>query len=398
MSTELTREEVCGDADRRLPAHHGARRRAARDRRVGLRELGLPYETEPAITRHLAAFSRARARHTAAAWRGPTRCCSTAASSLPRSRAHQVLDALAAWFGARPWCSTTRRRKRRWRLARRSTAGCAGIPAAAKRLLIRAGSARSYYIGVGRRLTEGACPAEALAKAGARRGLCVMPRGTAEGTRFDLDRELSVVSNQPAAFTLYSSVGPHGPVDTLVAASGVEGRTAALRQAQDRPERRRRADSGLQVLQRHAPLVTAFRYGKRSRRVPLAVRLSAAFTETGTLEIWCRSEETDHRWRLAFNLRAVEADPLDGLGDEATDGESGVVVDPDAVAAASRARSRRVRGRGRPAAGGVDRGAGDGHRARQARLAAAGDPRARRRSPRNRVRTSRKGRPTKCAG
>src|SRR6185436_3179079 len=28
----------------------------ARDRRLGLRELGLPYEPEPAITRHLAAF------------------------------------------------------------------------------------------------------------------------------------------------------------------------------------------------------------------------------------------------------------------------------------------------------------------------------------------------------
>ena len=32
-----------------------------------------------------------------------------------------------------------------------------------------------------------------------------MPRGTEEGTRFELDREFSVVSNQPAAFTLYSS-------------------------------------------------------------------------------------------------------------------------------------------------------------------------------------------------
>ncbi len=81
--------------------------------------------------------------------------------------------------------------------------------------------------------------------------------------------------------------------------------------------------------------MTAFRYGKRSRRVPLAVRLSAAFTETGTLEIWCRSEETDHRWRLAFNLRGVESDPLDGLGEGATGGESGVVVDPEAVSAAA---------------------------------------------------------------
>ena len=59
------------------------------------------------------------------------------------------------------------------------------------------------------------------------------------------------------------------------------------------------------------PLVTALRYGKRSRRVPLRVRLRIVFTETGTLELWCESTGTDHRWRLAFGLRALEADPLD---------------------------------------------------------------------------------------
>src|SRR6185503_6443391 len=114
------------------------------------------------------------------------------------------------------------------------------------------------------------------------------------------------------------------PVNTLVATGDAGGEPGP-----------RAADLGLQVLQKHAPLVTAFRYGKRSRRVPLAVRLSAAFTETGTLEIWCRAEETDHRWRLAFNLRGVESDPLDGLDEGTTDGESGVVVDPAAVSAAA---------------------------------------------------------------
>jgi DNA-K related protein len=148
-----------------------------------------------------------------------------------------------------------------------------------------------------------------------------------------------VISNQPAAFTLYSSADRTDAVNTLVALADAGDqpgpRTATLPQAQGRPERRRGADRGLQGLQKHAPLVTAFRYGKRSRRAPLAVRLSAAFTETGTLEIWCRSEETDHRWRLAFNLRAVESDPLDGLAEGATDGEGGVVVDPEAVSAAT---------------------------------------------------------------
>src|SRR5262249_7337626 len=54
---------------------------------------------------------------------------------------------------------------------------------------------------------------------------------------------------------------------------------------------------------RHAPLVTALRFGQRSRRVPLDVRLHAVLTEVGTLELWCESPQTGHRWRLQFNLR-----------------------------------------------------------------------------------------------
>jgi hypothetical protein len=57
---------------------------------------------------------------------------------------------------------------------------------------------------------------------------------------------------------------------------------------------------------RHAPLVTSLRYGQRSRRVPLKVRLSLLFTEVGTIELWCESVTTEHRWRLQFNLRAQE--------------------------------------------------------------------------------------------
>jgi hypothetical protein len=49
--------------------------------------------------------------------------------------------------------------------------------------------------------------------------------------------------------------------------------------------------------------------------VPLGVTLRILFTETGTLELWCESRTTDHRWRLAFNLRAAEADPLDVSND-----------------------------------------------------------------------------------
>jgi hypothetical protein len=57
MSADLTREEVVGALTGGfLPMTDGERRSAGARPPRGLRELGLPYETEPAITKHLAAF------------------------------------------------------------------------------------------------------------------------------------------------------------------------------------------------------------------------------------------------------------------------------------------------------------------------------------------------------
>jgi molecular chaperone DnaK (HSP70) len=243
----------------------------SRDRRTGLRELGLPYETEPAITRHLAAFlTRAAvssgleggmARPDAVLFNG-----GFFAPAIARTR---ILDALESWLGTRPRVLENDHPDSAVAIGAAFYGRLRREPAAARRLLIRAGSARGYYIGVG--------PASAM---------CVLPRGTDEGTRFVLERELAVETNRPAAFSLYSSIDRVDPLNAMVAVK----------------------EAGLE---RHAPLVTALRFGKRSRSVPLAVRLTAAFTETGTLELWCESRTTDHRWRLAFHLRGVERDPLD---------------------------------------------------------------------------------------
>jgi hypothetical protein len=47
--------------------------------------------------------------------------------------------------------------------------------------------------------------------------------------------------------------------------------------------------------------------------VDLPVRLSVTFTEVGTLELWCVSQASNHRWRLQFQLRgeSVHGVPAD---------------------------------------------------------------------------------------
>lgn len=49
------------------------------------------------------------------------------------------------------------------------------------------------------------------------------------------------------------------------------------------------------------------------------------------LELWCESVTTEHRWRLSFNLRGVESNPLDGLEEEDASGGDQVVVAEDAL-------------------------------------------------------------------
>ena len=56
----------------------------------------------------------------------------------------------------------------------------------------------------------------------------------------------------------------------------------------------------------HAPLHAVLRFGKAGERL-VPVRLGAKLTEVGTLEIWADSKETDHRWRLQFELRKAQA-------------------------------------------------------------------------------------------
>jgi hypothetical protein len=53
-------------------------------------------------------------------------------------------------------------------------------------------------------------------------------------------------------------------------------------------------------------LNTVVQFGDKGVRSEIPVRLEAAYTEAGTLEIWCRSLTTPHRWQLRFQLRHTQ--------------------------------------------------------------------------------------------
>jgi hypothetical protein len=301
LTAELTREEVVRSLTEGFLPLTAAKDLPARDRRPGLRELGLPYESEPAITKHLAAFL-ARSGQSRVP---PTPQVPSAPSSpvlirpdailfnggffTPALARERVADVVARWF--QPAADGEGWRPRILASANPEAAVAVGAAYYAAlrarpegdRVLVTAGSPRAYYIGV---LGEPAAP-------GATQTICVMPRGTEEGTRLEvMDRDFRVMTNQPVALTLYSSATRADARGTLVAFPA--------------------DDPGMH---RHAPLITVLRYGKKSRRIELDVRLSVHFTEVGTLELWCESRTSEHRWRLQFQLRGSTPDEGPALPD-----------------------------------------------------------------------------------
>jgi hypothetical protein len=246
-----------------------------RTRLSGLREVGLPYASDPAITKHLAAFLR----QAAAAMDGgsgaafgksvgpqmvrPDAVLFNGGFCIPEIARERIVEAIANWFGDKEhgWRS---------RVLRNDAMGSAVAIGAAyygrvrhgEGLRVKAGSARTYYIGT---RTEGTA-------------VCVLPAGTDEGTTLPLAREFSVMANRPVSFNLFSSTVRHDAHGALT-------------------------ELDLAETHRHAPLVTLLRYGKKLQQMELAVRLSVSFTEVGTLELWCESVSSPHRWRLQFELR-----------------------------------------------------------------------------------------------
>ena len=274
LSVDLTREEVLEILTAGFLPINAPEEMPARGRPTALRELGLPYAGDPAITKHLAAFLTQAAVSTNGSSANqrmarPDAILFNGGFCAPAVTRERIVKTISAWFGEaqtgwRPRLlnndavdSAVARGAAYYGRVRRGTG-----------LRVRAGSGRTYYIGLG---------ADSL------QGICVLPAGTEEGTTLPLlNREFSVLANRPVSFTLYSSLTRHDAHGEVAALDGVN-------------------------VHRHAPLVTLLRYGKKLRELYLRVYLRASFTEVGTLELWCESRDTPHRWRLQFELRGEEA-------------------------------------------------------------------------------------------
>ncbi len=249
-----------------------------RGRRVGLLEIGLPYASDPAITRHLARFlgRQAGSLHTEGGFVRPSAVLFNGGVFKAGELRDRVLEVLASWAGKPvPSLETAD-----LDLSVALGAAYYGLVRRGQGIRIRGGVPRAYYVGV-----ETSAPAVPGVKPPIK-ALCVLKLGTEEGTEADVPGpEFGLIVGEPAEFRFLGSTTRRddAPGDMLDRWSPEE-------------------------IQELAPLETALVADEGATEgdaVP--VRLHAHVTEVGTLELWCRSTRDDRRWKLEYNVR----DPQD---------------------------------------------------------------------------------------
>jgi hypothetical protein len=243
--------------------------------RVGLHEMGLPYVSDPGITRHLASFLR---KHLGKAGvpAAPRAILFNGGVFTPETLRNRVVDVLRKWFDqpGKPWQPLVLSNPSLdWAVAWGAAHFAWLKHSGGKR--IGGGIARSYYLAVGGETREPGCL----------NLLCVVPQRLEEGHEIVLDQpELELALGQPVQFPLFTST--------------VRAFDKAGELLQAAPN---------QLLQL-PPLHTVLRGGKRSGTKSMPVTLATKMTEIGTLEIFCVAKDGQNRWRLEFNTRDIVQD------------------------------------------------------------------------------------------
>ncbi len=256
-------------------------------RRGGLRAFGLDYASDPAVTRHLAAFL---SRHCAAGADGERRLPSAILFNGGVTKAtvlqERIIEVMRNWStggeatvmaGTKPdlavalgacWYGNVRR---------------------GNSIRIKAGSPHSYYVGI-----EPSMPA-VPGFSPPMEALCVVAFAMEEGTDEHIPfTGLGLVVGETTEFQFFAStIRKDDRIGDILPDAGNE-------ELHELPA----LSASLSVDDERTPPGTL---------VP--VTLKAVLSEIGTLQLWCLEDGGDRRWKLEYELRAIGAS---GPGDTLT--------------------------------------------------------------------------------
>jgi hypothetical protein len=233
-------------------------------RQGGLRELGLPYAADSAISRHLAGFLSGQAVDAVLFAGGSLR---------PAYLQERLLALIESWQGRRP--ALLALADMNLAIAQGAARFGAILASANERGRIRGGYPRSVYLEL-----HQAQPGKAPDL------VCVLPQGSEEGQKVELaSPAFNLLLNRPVRFTAYTS---------HTRAADRPGDVVALTAGAFHP---------LPPLHTALVLEDETFNPRKSAQQGITVQIEAELTELGVLQLALRNAERSKRWQLEFNLR-----------------------------------------------------------------------------------------------
>ncbi len=294
LQTEVTRDEI-----RNLIVDGFLPKVKLTDKPVfhasGFQEFGLPYASDPGITRYLADFLTTHANAGNANASDASENDSAKDSSHESSNAKPnvvlfnggffaspilrdtVLERISDWFQTdnSNW-SPQLLANDRLDLAVARGAAYYGIVRRNMGVRIAASLARSYYIGIGKN------------DLGEDQAICIMPGNAEPGQTFTLeDREFLLTISQPVEFSIYVS-------STRLA---------------DQPGQILKIDP--EQMTSLPPIRTVLRAKSRNEKRDVSVKLQTGLTEIGTIDLACLEQESERSWKLQFDIRSTTQTDVD---------------------------------------------------------------------------------------
>ncbi len=239
---------------------------------AGFRSMGLPYENEPSIIKHLAHFLFENGNEQGIPIK-PDFILFNGGAMTPKLFRQAIISNINAWLAGLELEVLPS-----YNLDLAVARGAAYFGKARRGLGVKIGGglARGYYLILDTKDQAGAIDKKALT---------LMPRGSEEGEVFEPSTTFMLTPNTPVSFQLATShVRLHDKVGDLISIN---------------PEEMHFLPS----------INTVLRFGKKQgtdqTQEKIPVHLVIALTPIGTLEIGLKSLKTDHRWALEFQLKAA---------------------------------------------------------------------------------------------
>ncbi len=274
MRTSLTRQELeAVIVDGFFPSC-GLNELPKRQQQVGLQEVGLSYESDPAVTRHLAKFLSRQQSGARDAPALPTALLFNGGVMKPRPVRDRIMEVLSSWHDPENASQVRTIDAESFDLAVARGAAYYGMARNRGGIRIRGGLNKSYYVGI-----AAAMPAVPGMPTPVK-ALCVAPFGMEEGSEVKIaGQAFTLLVGEPVRFDFLGST---------VRQSDTAG--AVIEDWQGEIEEITTIETTLD-----GPHGT-----------PVRVNLEVKATEIGTLELWCASLEDEQRWKLEFNVREQE--------------------------------------------------------------------------------------------